>query len=176
LLVLVALVFYSAPIFAQHPIVGDLAACERVCSAYCRSLASDVGIALQSYNRTCGGTGGCGDMTDTYAACDNAMDGDTNENECIRHARSGCLGPDVINSCEAAFDGDANELSCVAYAASGPINAAAVNACEVAMDGDTNELRCIEIAGRRRLSAGDVNYCEANRDGDENELSCMEGL
>ena len=49
-------------------------------------------------------------------ACENAFEGDANENACVQTVLGGRGRFDVtsaIASCESAFDGDANELACL---------------------------------------------------------------
>ena len=53
----------------------------------------------------------------------------------------------LTNACENAFDGDANEQACLATVMRTRVDApSAITACESAFDGDANELACLGIA------------------------------
>jgi len=113
-------------------------------------------------------------------ACENAFDGDANEQVCLQtvmSARSRFDATASIAACESAFDGDANELACLGIAVqSWQEPAPLVSACESAFDGDANELACLRTTTQSWLAAPAVAACESAFDGDANEQACLTAL
>jgi hypothetical protein len=114
------------------------------------------------------------------SACQDAFEGQANEQACIATVTRGSQRFDAsasIRACEDAYEGDANELACLAAAVDAwqdPVPV--IRACEDAFEGDANELACTQTVAQSWLAVGAVPACEAAFDGDANEQSCLATL